>query len=132
MLADVQEGEHVELSAVAGEEPDRDHEDPDGDEQAPARNVTNPKDPLPEERELHCKRGHLPYRAWCPVCVKARGRGDQHKAKESDEEAVVKVSMDRCSVGKMKLLEGTRGQEQACVLSLVSAKDWEMTESWTR
>ena len=37
---------------------------------------------------------HLPYSAWCPVCVKARGREDQHKAKESDEQAVVKVSME--------------------------------------
>ena len=67
MVADAQEGEHVEPSAVAGEEPDRDQEDLHGDEEAPARNARNPKDPLPEERELHNKRGHLPYRAWCPV-----------------------------------------------------------------
>ena len=64
-------GEHVEPSAVAGEEPDRDQEDLHGDEEAPARNVGNPKDPLPEERYLHHKRGHSPYRRWCPVCVKA-------------------------------------------------------------
>ena len=74
--------EHVESSAVAGEEPDRDQEDLPGDEEAPVRNVRNPKDPLPEEIELHNKRGHLPYRAWCPVFVNARGREDQHEAKE--------------------------------------------------
>ena len=50
------------------------------------------------------------------MCVKARGREDQHKAKESDEQAVVKVSMDYCSIGEMKLLVG---QEQACILSLL-------------
>ena len=44
-------------------------------------NVRNPKDPLPEESELHNKRGHLPYRAWCPVCVKARGKEDQPSGK---------------------------------------------------
>ena len=37
--------------------------------------------------------------------VKARGREDQHKAKESDEQPVVKVSMDSCSVGEMKSLK---------------------------
>ena len=37
-------------------------------------------------------------------------RTDQHKGKESDEQAVVKVSMDHCSVGEMKLLVGARGQ----------------------
>ena len=77
-MADVQEGEHVEPSAVAGDEPDRDQDDLHGDEEAPARNVRNPKDPPLEERELDYKRGHLPYRARCPVCVKAKGREDQH------------------------------------------------------
>ena len=104
MVADAQEGEHLEPSAVAKDEPDRDQEDPHGNEEAPARYVRNPKDPLPEERDLHFKRGHLPYRALCPVCVKARDREDQHEAKESDEQAVVKVSMEYCSVGEMKLL----------------------------
>ena len=52
MMADVEEGEHVEPTAVAGEEADRDHEDFHGDEEAPTRNVRTPKNPLPEEREL--------------------------------------------------------------------------------
>ena len=106
MVADAQEGEYVEPSAVAEDEPDRAQEDLHGDEEAPTRNVRNPKHPLPEERDLHYKRGHSPYRAWGPVCVKARGGEDQHKAKESDEQAVVNVSMDYCSVGEMKLLVG--------------------------
>ena len=55
-MADAQEGEHVEPSAVTGEEPDRDQEDLHGDEEAPARDVRNPKDHLMEERELHNKK----------------------------------------------------------------------------
>ena len=43
MVADAEEGEHVEPSAVAEDEPDLDQEDLHGDEEAPARNVTNPK-----------------------------------------------------------------------------------------
>ena len=54
-MADVQEGEHVE----PGEEHDRDQEDLHGDEEAPARNVRNPKHPPPQERGLHHKRGHV-------------------------------------------------------------------------
>ena len=38
--------------------------------------------------------------------MKARGGDDQHKAKELDEQAMVKVSMDYCSVGEMQLLVG--------------------------
>ena len=117
MVADAQEGEHVEPSAVAQNEPDPDRENLHGDEWAPARNVRNPKDPLPEERDLHYKRRHLRYRAWCPVCVMARGREDQHKAKESDEQAVVTVSMDFS--WRDEVVGGTRGQEQACILSVV-------------
>ena len=45
MVADAQEGEHVEPSAVAEDEPDRDQEDLHGDEEAPARNVWNPQKP---------------------------------------------------------------------------------------
>ena len=52
MVANVEEGEHVEPSAVAGEEPDWCHKDLHGDEEAPARNVRNPKDPPPEERKF--------------------------------------------------------------------------------
>ena len=120
MVADAHEGEHVESSAVAEDEPDRDQEDLHGDEEAPARNVRNPKDPLPEERDLHYKRAHLPYRAWCPVCVKARGREDQHEAKETVEQAVVEVSMD------------WRTRASMYSVTCVSAKDWEMIESWKR
>ena len=50
IVADAQEGEHVEPSAVAGEEPDRD--------QAPVRNFRNPKDRLCTTREDISHTGH--------------------------------------------------------------------------
>ena len=40
------------------------------------------------------------------MCFKARGREDQRKAKDLDEQAVVKVSMDYCSGCEISLLVG--------------------------
>ena len=120
MVADAEEGEHVEPSAVAEDKPDRDQEDLHGSEEAPARNVRNPKDPLPEERDLLYKRGHLPCRAWCPVCVKARGREDQQKAKESDEQAVVKRLL--FSWREMKLLVGREDKSKRVFCHLCKCK----------
>ena len=57
MVADVQVGEHVEPTAVAGEGAGRFHAYLLGDE-ALTRSVRNPKDPVPEERELQYKRRH--------------------------------------------------------------------------
>ena len=75
-------------------------------EEAPMRISKNPKDPSPDERERHWKCGHLPYRAWCPVCIKARGREDPHKTQERDKDGMAEVAMDYCSVGDRKLLVG--------------------------
>ena len=40
--------------------------------EAPVKRPVNPSDPTPKEREKH-NGSHLPYRPWCPICVKARG-----------------------------------------------------------
>ena len=47
-----------------------------------------------DEREEH-ERTHTPYRAWCSVCVKARGRATPHmRSKGTHDEEVPKISMD--------------------------------------
>ena len=50
----------------------------DGEEQQEARKakgLPTPQQPTAQERlELT----HLPYRSWCPVCVQAKGRSDNH------------------------------------------------------
>ena len=48
-----------------------------------------PKEPTEEERELH-NLTHMPYRAWCPLCVKCKGAGDYHK-QYYDKKPVVQV-----------------------------------------
>ena len=57
---------------------DEESTDPAGaPEEVPIKRPPNPSDTTPEEREAHMAR-HLPYRGWCPVCVKARGKEDAH------------------------------------------------------
>ena len=43
-------------------------------EDAPIQIARDPGDPTLQEREEHSVT-HVPYRSWCPVCVKAQGQG---------------------------------------------------------
>ena len=38
------------------------------------KKVKDPKLPSQQEVDQHWIMGHLPYRNWCPICVKAQGR----------------------------------------------------------
>ena len=55
-----------------------------------------PKGPTQEEREKH-EATHLPFREWCPHCIRGRGRNKPHKKKadgEEEEHRVSRISMD--------------------------------------
>ena len=41
---------------------------------------------------------HIPYRAWCPICVRARGRNEQHKKADKDEKEIEKSTVTRISM----------------------------------
>ena len=61
--ARVEEGASDEVNADPIEEP-------------PVQILRDPGCPTLEERDRHeCT--HMPYRAWCPVCVEAKGREDK-------------------------------------------------------
>ena len=50
-----------------------------GEEEAPRRRVLrDPGKPTMQEWEEH-RVDHLPYRLWCPYCVRGRGTGTQHR-----------------------------------------------------
>ena len=53
-------------------------------EEAPIRRHRNPSEPTPEEKEKHFA-VHLPYRSWCLVCIKVRGREDPAPSSEREE-----------------------------------------------
>ena len=72
-----------------GEESE-DDEDVDGDPdeieqvgvdektESPVKVVRDPGCPSAEELERH-NATHVPYRAWCPICVEAKGKEDPHR-----------------------------------------------------
>ena len=44
-----------------------------------AKGLPAPQQPTAQERLEH-ELAHLPYRSWCPVCVQAKGRSDNHRS----------------------------------------------------
>ena len=81
----------TELAAVALDESQR---------KADSVQIANPPDD-PAEIESH-NLTHLPYQAWCPACVMAKGKPEQHR---SDPSKLVRrehpiISWDFCYTGK--------------------------------
>ena len=66
----------------------------EGEEAQGSRGYNKPIRPSDKEVEEH-ERTHLPYRDWCPHCVRGRGRGEQHRSGSGDQpHEVNKVSLD--------------------------------------
>ena len=99
--------EQGEADEKTGEEKDQEEAEEDTDaekqegEEAPAKRTRNPSDPTQDEKERHWST-HLPYRSWCPICVKARGREDKHQAgrRKNDGSELPNISMDYAEVGE--------------------------------
>ena len=68
---------------------------------APVIRVKDPGGPTAEEKAIHDML-HLPHRAWCEICIKARGKEDPHhlakKSKSESQRAM--VSFDYKSYGQ--------------------------------
>ena len=63
------------------------------------RRLLDPKLPSAEEVRVHGLT-HLPYRNWCPHCVRGRGREMDHQRKsEEDQGGVPEYHMDYCFPG---------------------------------
>ena len=39
------------------------------------RRLPDPVLPSKDQVDLHYIKGHIPFRSWCPICVKACGKG---------------------------------------------------------
>ena len=62
------------------------------------RPAKNPRAPTQAERDAH-DATHLPFRDWCPECVKGRRDNPAHASKvPEDENALPEVQMDYCFV----------------------------------
>jgi len=61
--------------------------------------IVDPKLPSQEEVDRHYLMGHLPYRNWCAVCVRAKGKERSHKVDDNRERKVPEYSFDYCFRG---------------------------------
>ena len=61
------------------------------------KKMLDPRLPTPEEVEEHY-RFHLPYRNWCPVCVRAKGRDMDHNPSDRDRK-ISEYGFDYCFPG---------------------------------
>ena len=76
----VDDEEEVECEAEEGLRPQR---------------VKNPMEPSRQEWEEHCIT-HLPYRSWCPHCVRGRGINSPHRATSREDPG---IPLDRWNTG---------------------------------
>ena len=70
------------------------------EEEEEARVPTILREPIkPSKKEVaEHMMSHMPYRSWCPYCVKGRGLNDPHKKQKSDERSAIPViSADYCN-----------------------------------
>ena len=87
-----------------GEEGVEDHSDEEEEEveSAPVITHRNQIDPTPQEREHH-NATHRPFRPWCPICVKARGKEDPHDKNKADKDGgLPRVCFDYATIGEDK------------------------------
>ena len=77
-----------------------DEEDPEQDcGQRKLRTMLGPKLPSQVEVQQHCLT-HMPYRNWCPHCVRGRGKEMDHTSKRAaEEESLPEYHMDYCFPG---------------------------------
>ena len=77
----------------------------DGGGELPVRRELNcPIAPSQHEYDDHCRRGHVQYRDWCPICVQSRGREEPHRRNQRlhVREGVPVVCMDYKTIQKSK------------------------------
>ena len=63
------------------------------------KKVKDPKLPTSEEVDSHYVMGHIPYRDWCPMCVKSQGRDMCHMKDDGKERLLPEYSWDYCFPG---------------------------------
>ena len=95
----------------------------DGDEALVRPGIVAPYSPRQPEIDRH-NLTHLPFRSWCPICVKAKGKATGHRSLESHHDAGVPViSVDYCFLcesGEILFDEG--GPDEAPTCKITGAK----------
>ena len=76
-------------------------------DKAEHRTLRKPEEPTQKEFEEHMVL-HIPFRAWCPHCVKGRAKAGPHRT-DNSEKTIPTVAMDYCY---MKSKDDDRSKEE--------------------
>ena len=87
--------EEVEIEKM-GEEAERFEAEDEGEF---IRKINDPRLPSKEEIERHRIGGHVEYRDWCDMCVRARSRDMPHYRDKGEVRALPEYSWDYCFPG---------------------------------
>ena len=68
-------------------------------EGAVVKRMVDPKLPSEKEVQDHWLEGHVRYRNWCDVCIKARGKEVDHQRDKREERKLPEYSFDYCFPG---------------------------------
>ena len=94
-----------------GEGGDSQEEELEAEEARPARKVQTPCLPSAADVEEHNKT-HLPYRSWCPFCVKGRKDRPAHATRPKVGPECAEIGLDYCYI--------RRAGEEQCITVLVT------------
>ena len=70
----------------------------DHGEARPLRKLVDPRKPSEDEVEEHNKT-HMPYRNWCPHCVKGKGKDLDHRKAAAEERGLREHAFNYCFAG---------------------------------
>ena len=81
----------------------------------------DPRQPTEADVEEHDRSNHCPYRNWCGICVRARGKDMDHRADTREERGLSEYSFDYCFPGdefgcRLTTLVG-RERKTGCVMA---------------
>ena len=93
---EVEESDEEDLKMEVGEACERVKVEKEG---AVVKKLLDPKLPSQEAVDTHWLMGHVEYRNWCEVCVRARGKEWDHTMAADKERLLPEYSWDYCFPG---------------------------------
>ena len=119
-----EESDEEDLGVETGEACEKVRVEKEG---AVVKKLLDPKLPTQAVVDDHWVRGHVEYRNWCEVCVKARGKEWDHTKVGEKARALPEYSFDYCFPGdemgyKWTVLVGRERRTKAWTASTIPAK----------
>ena len=95
------------MNDLMSNEIEEEEENQEGQESASVKALRNPEDPTKEEWEQHMMT-HVPFRNWCPHCVRGRAVSQGHFRNKKDDKAIPTIGIDYMYMKPRKEGEASR------------------------